>query len=710
LAAGFAGELKPFGIGSGWCNLCRHGARYRDSLEKAVVSGSLDNLEATAVAVEERLNRAGITLTMGGEPTLVPLEPLGSEWTVAADGPTKLAYARALAAELQRLAWPGSTVLFCPGKCYDGEVNPRWALRLITGVDGRPLVDWSAASSQCPDAGAVAALLEQLGQQLGCALTPLPLSDPRDPARQVWAVPLSWDQGRWHTLTWELAEPLRQLSTATGPAGLRLPLQHFPEGALRQVLTLELDADGWGLFLPPVERAPFEQLLRTIAHCSEGLQPPRLSGVLPYDIHDHWQVLGLASDPGVLEINLPVCRSWSAYARWLEWLEVGGAAVGLRTFKQQSGHSMGTGGGNHLLLGGPSLEQHPFFCRPAWLVGVLRYWQHHPALAYLFSGSSVGPASQAPRPDEGSAGLLDLELAHRLLEQLPPDDHRVAIGETLRHLHADRSGNTHRSEISLDKFWNPAWTAGCQGLLEFRAIETMPHHQWSAAVALLWRALVVMLLDPDRRPKALRDWGDALHDRALLPSQLWADLELVLADLAAAGLPLDAAMFRRIWQWRFPVLLQWQHGDAALEIRQALEPWPLLCDVPVEGGTTSRFVDSSMRRFELTLNAAFVATYHLRLNGRPIPCAMQPLALRYRQEALYPCLHPFIAVQVPLRLELLAAAGGQPLATWVLHSEAGGFVPLDTVSVEDAHGRGEVAGAPWRPAVAGQSTLDLRFA
>ena len=683
------------------------------------MSSSVAIVETTAHAVEERLRLAGISLTMGGEPTLVPLDPQGSEWTVAADGPTKLGYARALAAQLQRLAWPGSTAIFCPGKCYDGEVNPRWALRLITGVDGAPIVAWPKPTTVVPDAAGIAALLAALGAALQCPLTPLPLRDPSDPARQVWAIPLSWDAGQWHSFAWDLPDPLCQLSTANGPAGLRLPLEHFPDNALRQVLTIECDADGWGLFLPPVERAPFEQILRAIASQCEGVQQPQLSGVLPYDTNAHWQVLGLASDPGVLEINLPVCRSWAEYAQWLEWLEIGGAAVGLRSCKQQGERMAGNGGGNHLLLGGPSLEQHPFFCRPAWLVGVLRYWQHHPCLAYLFSGNSVGPASQAPRPDEGSASLLDLELAHRLLEQLPPDDHRVAIGETLRHLHADRSGNTHRSEISLDKFWNPAWTAGCQGLLEFRAIETMPHHQWTSAVALLWRALVVMLLEPGCRPTAMRDWGHALHDRAMLPSQLWADLELVLADLAKAGLPLDSEPFGNIWEWRFPLLLRWQQGPASLEIRQALEPWPLLCDVPVEGGSTSRFVDSSLRRFELIANPAFVDGYRLRLNGRMIPRGQEPLALRYRQEALYPCLHPFIPVQVPLTLDLLPAGPGEPIASWILMSESAGFVPHDPAT-DPASGTGSSdqsgspdqtgSASPWRPAIQGQCTLDLRFA
>ena len=633
-----------------------------------------------AARLEERLHQAGITLTMGGEPTLVPDQPEGAEWSVSADGPSKLSYAKALAAELQRRVWPGSTLLYCPGKRYDGEVNPRWALRLITGPAGKPLVAWgNADDAEPPTATQVLELIGQLCRTLGCPAEPLALRDPLQPEGQVWAIPLSCDQGHWCSVPWPLDQDLRVLNEAPGPAGLRLPLEHFPAGALRQVLTVEWNSSGWSLFLPPLEREPLLQLLQCLAELSQGWPQPELSGVLPWDAMSHWQVLGLTADPGVLEINLPVCRSWQEYADWIEHLELAGAAVGLRSWKQNGRRSEGTGGGNHLLFGGADLEHHPFFQRPAWLVGVLRYWQHHPSLAYLFSGRSVGPASQAPRPDEGSAQRLDLELAHLTLERLPSGDQRVAIGETLRHLHADRSGNTHRSEISLDKFWNPAWAAGCQGLLEFRALESLPHHHWSTTVALLFRALLVRLLKPELRPTGLKPWGADLHDRQLLPSALWADLELLLADLEADGLPLDPQPLREIWDWRFPCLLQWGLGEAELEIRQALEPWPLLCDTPVEGGSTSRFVDSSLRRFEICANGALRQDYLLRLQGREIPWPsdpQRPVAVRYRQEALFPCLHPCLAPQVPLRLELLERSSAQPLAAWRLESESRGFEPL----------------------------------
>lgn len=665
----------------------------------------------TAAALEQRLNEAGIRLTMGGEPTLVPLDPCGAEWSVAADGPTKLGLARALALELQQRCWPGSLLLFCPGKRYDGEVNPRWALRLITGPDGQPPVSsgWSPEGA-IPTVAQLQILLSAIAQALGCRFQPLPLRDPLDQGRRILAVPLSCEQGQWHSLPWPLAEELRQLSAAPGPAGLRLPLEHFPDGALRQVLTLELDERGWGLFLPPLERRPLEQLLQLIADHSRGWLSPALSGLLPVDLDQHWQVLGLTADPGVLEINLPVCHSWQQYADWIEQLEQAGAAVGLRSWKQRGSRSEGTGGGNHLLFGGPSLEEHPFFTRPAWLVAVLRYWQHHPSLAYLFSGRSIGPASQAPRLDEGSAAWMDLELAHRTLEALPAGDQRVAIGETLRHLHADRSGNTHRSEISFDKFWNPAWTAGCQGLLEFRALESLPDHRWISAVALLFRALIVRLLDPALRPVDLRVWGERLHDQALLPSELWRDLEQVLADLEAAGWPLDPEPFQAIWHWRCPELLHWSQGEAELSIRQALEPWPLLCDTPVEGGSTSRFVDSSLRRFELIANQAFRSRYSLHLQGRPLRWPadpQQPVAVRFRQEALFPCLHPLLPVQTPLLLTLREQEPGSVIARWRLGAESEGFELLTEADRPDPELTGSAT--PWRGGREHDVTVDLRL-
>ncbi|MGC5196087.1 transglutaminase family protein, partial [Aphanothece microscopica] len=417
-------------------------------------------MEEAASRAEARLKAAGISLTLGGEPTFVPVEPEGLEWSVAADGPTKLPIARAMAAAIQRRTWPGSTLLYCSGKRYEGEVNPRWALRLVTRLDGRPIAPWPQhpGEGEALSAEAGEAWLEQLGEALGIQLNPQRFRDGDDPERAVWATPLTWEDGQWRSHRWDLPAEERRLTGAQGPAGLRLPLEHFPAEIPRQLLTLEIGsggfgAEGWGIFLPPLERGPTEALLTAISgipRCplsGSPLNTPDFSGLLPVDASEGWDVLGLTADPGVLEINLPVCESWSAYRDWIVLLADAAAEAGLRSWKQTpGGGEEGTGGGNHLLWGGRDLQDHPFFPRPAWLVGILRYFQHHPSLSYLFSGSGVGPASQAPRPDEALGDLFDLELAYSVLEA-HSGEQRQLIGETLRHLHADRSGNNHRSEI-----------------------------------------------------------------------------------------------------------------------------------------------------------------------------------------------------------------------------------------------------------------------
>jgi uncharacterized protein (DUF2126 family) len=447
-----------------------------------------------------------------------------------------------------------------------------------------------------------------------------------------------------------------QLIAAEGPAGLRLPMNLLPEDALRRALVVEVKEDRLHVFLPPLRQQGFLQLLRAVTAALRGAGAPEpiFEGYVPSDEAQRWSSLSVTPDPGVLEINLPPCRSAEEYAVWMRRLEKVANATGLRSYKQPSAEiTIGTGGGNHLLFGGRTLEGNGFFRHPAWVTSILRYWQHHPSLSYLFTGDYVGSSSQAPRPDESARELYDLEMAYRFLEKLKPgEDHRVIISETLRHLHTDGSGNTHRSEISFDKFWNAAWDGGCRGLIEFRAIESMPFAEWMSAVALLWHAIAARLFER-RFTQPLIAHGSELHDRYFLPTPLWQDFEMILRDLARAGFKLPRELYRQIWEWRFPQLLSCKDGPAELMVRKGHEGWPLLCETPLEGGTTSRFVDTSMERLEFIANQAFAGTHRIYVQGRELMLDKFPggrigAGLRYRRTALYPSLHPGLPPQVPL--------------------------------------------------------------
>ena len=613
--------------------------------------GSLEKIGELAAA---RLRKHGIKLTMGGEPTYVPVDPAGQEWSITAVGPTKLTYAYAMARSLVKNSLPGAVAFFSPGKSYPGEANPRWTIHLLWNRDGSALTKTAPLEGDGKIAPEI--LKNNLLENLRVENHWIRGRDPADPKRAVWILPLDHDGKKWVSQSWQrtFGKSLTLLP-AEGPAGLRLPLAALPADALRRALVIETKPDGLHIFLPPLLQKPFLALLN---HLTKNLRAAGVGrfffeGYIPSDETGAWTKVSLAADPGVLEINLPPCHAWGEYDWWMKALEKAADDAGMRSFKQLSPEeTLGTGGGNHLVFGGPTLDENPLFKHPRWVTSILRYWQHHPSLAYLFTGHYVGPSSQAPRPDESARELYDLEMAYQFLEKLEPGDHRYLISETLRHLHTDGGGNTHRSEISFDKFWNAGWDGGCRGLVEFRAVESMPRADWMSAVALLWSALAVVLFEKNfTRP--LIEHGSRLHDHYFLPTLLWEDFEKILRDLKKGGFDFDPDIFRAIWDWRFPKMLSFEIAGASFAVRKAHEGWPLLCETPLEGGTTSRFVDTSIERLEFLADAAFAASHEIFVQGRKLRLEKFPggkcgVGLRYRRSALYPSLHPGIEPHVPL--------------------------------------------------------------
>ncbi len=565
-----------------------------------------------------------------------------------------------------------------------------------------------------------------------------------------WVLPLTRTETGWRTERWKLRRGRLFLLFGDSPIGLRLPLSsitgaaapewsealnlpdprrdpphagHEPDAApspqprldgpaaappaarpedpeplpgIRTALAIEpRDGQLW-VFLPPTERFDdFCALVTAIdrARAATGVDV-HLEGYPPPPSPERVR-FAVTPDPGVLEVNLPPVASCRDAVALHHTVFEAALTSGLTAERYLlDGRAAGSGGGNHITIGGPSPDRSPWLRQPGLLASLVTFVQHHPALSYMFTGLFVGPTSQAPRVDEARHdALYELELALPVLHEAPP---AWQVDALLRNLLVDVAGSTHRAEISIDKLFDPQTPYGRQGLVELRAFEMPPHPRMLGAQAILVRALLASFAAEPYRHSLVR-WGTELHDRFLLPYFLWNDFEGVLEHLAAHGVALPAGGYRPFVELRCPLAGTIEVGAARIEVRNAIEPWHVLGEEATQTGT-ARYVDSSVERIELRTIGLDLERYAVVVNQAIVP--LRPGAgrdvhaggVRFRAWCPPHALHPHLGIHHPLRIDVIdtwAKRGVAGAAYHVWHPEGRGFdaPPLTRVEADARRSR-----------------------
>lgn len=546
---------------------------------------------------------------------------------------------------------------------------------------------------------------------------------------------------QWLTSKWPLKREHLYLLSGDSPMGLRLPLDALP-WVLPDTIDPEFPLDPFEItdalvssaaikvskkhktknpqpnevihtalcvqardgrlcvFMPPMTRLDdYLDLLAVVEATAadlalkiriEGYTPPRDSRL---------QVLSVTPDPGVIEVNIHPSASWQDLVKKMTILyeEARHTKLGTEKFMLDGRHT-GTGGGNHATLGGATVADSPMLRRPDVLKSLITYWQNHPALSYLFSGSFIGPTSQAPRVDEARDDqLYELSIAFQQMEKVLPTTEESKrpwlVDRLLRHLLVDLTGNTHRAEFSIDKLYSPDGPTGRLGLVEFRAFEMPPHPQMCLLQNLLLRALVARFWVKPYQGQLIH-WGTELHDRWMLPHFVAQDIADVVQDLRTFGYPFEKHWFDPFVEFRFPRYGTVAYQGVVLELRQAIEPWHVLGE-EVTASTTSRYVDSSLERLQLCVRGLTDERHIVTCNGRPLPLQATGVAgeyvagVRFRAWHPWSALHPTIKVQAPLVFNLVDTWAGRAIGGCTYHVAHPGGRNYDTfpVNANEAEGR-----------------------
>ncbi len=413
------------------------------------------------------------------------------------------------------------------------------------------------------------------------------------------------------------------------------------------------------MFLPPLDSAEnFLDLIAAIEFTAKALKVPVIMEGYDPPKDNRLESLKITPDPGVIEVNVHPVTNWKdlCHNTFTFYEQAKRSRLVTEKFMLDGKHT-GTGGGNHVTLGGTSPSDSPLLRQPSLLRSLLTFWQHHPGLSYLFSGSFVGPTSQAPRVDEARQdSLYELEIA---FSQIPKGG-EVPFWLTdrlFRHLLTDLTGNTHRAEFCIDKLYSPDSSTGRLGILELRGFDMPPHPKMSLVQMLLVRTLVSWFWKKPYEHNLVR-WGTELHDKFLIEHYVREDIKDIVSQLNKAGYQFEEDWFNPFFEFRFPLHGMVEINNIHLELRAGIEPWNVLGE-EMTGGGTARYVDSSLERLQVKVANFIDERFVLTCNGVKVQLKNTGVkgeyvaGIRYKAWNPYSALHPTIPADTPLVFDIV---------------------------------------------------------
>lgn len=502
-----------------------------------------------------------------------------------------------------------------------------------------------------------------------------------------------------------------------------------PNGLIKMALCAEVRGGVLHIFLPPIAWSEhFLELITAIEATAKATGIPVVLEGYGAPSDPRLVSMSVTPDPGVIEVNVQPAENWTALKNITQTVYEEGRLARLSTEKfMLDGRRTGTGGGNHIVLGAIHPDDSPFLRRPDVLRSFIAFWQNHPSLSYLFAGSYIGPTSQAPRIDEARHdSMYELEIAFAQI----PDDGDIApwmVDRLFRNLLVDLTGNTHRAEFCIDKLFSPDSERGRLGLLEMRGFEMPPHPQMALLQSLLIRACLAMFWKAPYKGELIR-WGTQLHDKFMLPYFVEQDLSDVIGKLRDFGFHFERHWFTPFFAFRFPECGRTQVGDIALELRSALEPWPVMGEEPAGGGI-SRSVDATVERLELSVKGLVKGRHLITCNGRAVPLnptqeeGRMVAGIRFKAWAQPSSLHPQLPVDAPLTFDVIDLLNDKSVGGFTYHVRHPGGRSFETYPINEnaaegrrmarfetiGHSPGKVADVTERTNPYFPYTLDMRY-